>query len=107
VLVQVIRDRVEPAAGPANVRNAPLATVGPKKVARREGPLPDSCAATKSGQFRDCGSGIQLIEQRLRFLQIERVEAFGKPAEDRSEKLASLIPLTLIAPEPRHAHRCA
>ena len=25
-------------------------------------------AATKSRQFRDCGSGIQLIEQRLRFL---------------------------------------
>jgi hypothetical protein len=70
----------------------------------RDGPLPDSCAATKSGQYRDCGSGIQLIEQRLRFLQIEGVEAFGKPTVDRSEKIARLFPLALIAPEPRHAH---
>jgi hypothetical protein len=37
----------------------------------------------------------QLVEQRL---------AFGEPAVDRREKLASLIPLTLVAPEPRHAH---
>ena len=29
---------------------------------------------------------------------------FGEPAVGRSEKLASLIPLALIAPEPRHAH---
>ena len=40
----------------------------------------NSCAATKSGQCRDCGSGIQLIEQRLRFLQIECIEALGEPA---------------------------
>src|SRR4029077_5302880 len=37
-------------------------------------------------------------------LQIARVEAFGEPAVDRSEKIASLIPLTLIAPEPRHTN---
>jgi hypothetical protein len=43
----------------------------------------------------------QLVEQRLRLFQIERIEALGKPAIDRSEKLASLLPLTLIAPEPR------
>jgi hypothetical protein len=30
-----------------------------------------------------------------------------KPSVDRSEKLASLLPLALIAPEPRHAHRGA
>ena len=68
-----------------------------------KGPLPDSCAATKSGQCRDCGSGIQLIKQRLRLLQIERVEPFGKPAVNRSEKLASLIPFPLVAPEPAEA----
>ena len=39
-----------------------------------------------------------------RGLQIERIEAFGKPAVDRSEQIAGLIPLTLVAPEPRHAH---
>jgi hypothetical protein len=45
-----------------------------------------------------------LIEQRLRFLQISRVKPFGEPTVDRGEKLASLIPFALIAPEPRHAH---
>jgi Arc/MetJ-type ribon-helix-helix transcriptional regulator len=52
-------------------------------------------------------SGAQLIEQSLCVLQIHCVEAFGKPAVDRSEKLAGFIALTLIAPEPRHAHRSA
>src|SRR6516165_4796124 len=49
----------------------------------------------------------QRIEQCLSLLKIARVEAFGEPAIDRSEKVASFIPLALIAPEPRHAHRCA
>ena len=49
----------------------------------------------------------QLVEQRLGLLQIERVEAFGEPAVDRSEQFASLLRLPLIAPEPRHAHRGA
>jgi hypothetical protein len=38
------------------------------------------------------------------FFQIKRVKLFRKPAVDRSEKLASLIPLALIAPEPRRAY---
>ena len=38
---------------------------------------------------------------RLCLLQIERVEAFGEPAVDRSEKIAGLLPLALITPEPR------
>jgi hypothetical protein len=48
----------------------------------------------------------QRVEQRLGFFQIARVEAFGEPAVNRSEQFASLLPLPLIAPEPRHAHRC-
>ena len=36
----------------------------------------------------------QLFEQRLGVLQIERVEAFGKPAIDRSEKIAGFHLLT-------------
>src|ERR1700722_10363125 len=47
----------------------------------------------------------QSVKQRLRLLQIKRVEAFTEPAVDRSEKIAGRIPLALIAPEPRHAHR--
>jgi len=50
---------------------------------------------------------LQLIEQGLGLLQIERVEAFGEPAVDRSKKLAGLPPFVPIAPQPRQAHRRA
>jgi tetratricopeptide (TPR) repeat protein len=50
---------------------------------------------------------LQLVEQRLSLFQIAHVETFSEPAVDRSEQVASLIPLALIAPEPRHAHRGA
>jgi len=46
-------------------------------------------------------SGVQLVEQGLGLLQIARIEAFGKPAVDRSEKIACLIAFALIAPQPR------
>ncbi len=46
----------------------------------------------------------QLVEQCLRLFQITRVEPFGKPAVDGSEKIAGLILLAPIAPEPCHAH---
>ena len=36
-----------------------------------------------------------------------RVEPFSEPAVNRSEKFASLLRFSLIAPEPRHAHRRA
>ena len=45
-------------------------------------------------------SGVQVVEQGLGFFQVQRVEAFGKPAVDRSEQIAGLIPLALIALEP-------
>jgi hypothetical protein len=38
-------------------------------------------------------SSDQLVEQRLRFLQIARIEAFGEPAVDRSEQFARLLRL--------------
>jgi hypothetical protein len=43
-------------------------------------------------------SVVQLVEQRLGLLQIERVEAFNEPAVDRSEYVTGLVPLALIAP---------
>jgi hypothetical protein len=66
----------------------------------REGPGTDSCTATNSvkfngsnlaycsrtealrGRFRKSLSGVQLVEQRLSLLQIERVETFGEAAVD-------------------------
>jgi hypothetical protein len=58
--------------------------------------------STKNQRSRQQSLG-QLVKQCPGLLQIKRVEAFGEPAVDRSEKLASLIPLPLVAPEPRHA----
>jgi hypothetical protein len=46
----------------------------------------------------------QLLQQHLRLLQIERVEAFRKPAIHRSEQLASLLRFALVAPEACEAH---
>ena len=44
----------------------------------------------------------ECVKQSLRLLQIARIEPFSEPAIDRSEKIAGLIPLALIAPEPRY-----
>jgi len=38
-----------------------------------------------------------LVKQRPDFLQIESIEPFGEPMVDRSEKIASLFALALIA----------
>src|SRR5262249_19790873 len=47
----------------------------------------------------------QRAEQSLGLFQITRIKAFGEPVIDRSKKIAGLIALALIAPQPRHAHR--
>jgi hypothetical protein len=46
----------------------------------------------------------QLIQQRLGLLQIERVEAFGEPAVNRSQQFASLLRFALRTPEASEAH---
>jgi hypothetical protein len=43
----------------------------------------------------------ECVKQSLSLIQIERLEALGEPAVDRGEKLAGLLPLALISPEPR------
>ena len=48
--------------------------------------------------FRNWLSRAQLVEQRLRLFEVERVETLSEPAVDRGEKIAGLIPLALIAP---------
>jgi len=53
----------------------------------------------------DLSSGCQRAECGNR--QIERIEPFGKPGVNESEEITGFIPLALIAPEPRHAHRGA
>ena len=46
----------------------------------------------------------QLLQQRLRFLQIARVEALSEPAVNRSKQFARFLHLALVAPETREAH---
>src|ERR1043166_6605987 len=45
----------------------------------------------------------QLVEQRLRVLQVARVEAFGEPGVERGEEGAGRVALALALPEPRQA----
>ena len=49
------------------------------------------------------GQSCQLLQQRLRLLQIARVKPLGEPAVDRSEQFAGLLQLALVAPEPGEA----
>ena len=49
----------------------------------------------------------QLIEQRLRLFQVERLEAFGEPVVDRCEQIVGFLALTLRLPQAREAGRRA
>ena len=49
----------------------------------------------------------QLLQERLRLLQIARVKPLREPPVNRSQKFARLPHLTLVAPEAREAHRSA
>src|SRR6516165_2788047 len=42
----------------------------------------------------------ELIEERLRLFEVGRVEAFGEPAVDRREQVASFGAAALVATEP-------
>jgi hypothetical protein len=90
---------------PSCVRFSPDRDQIPDVSSLRFRPISATRTAANSRPFSKLFSGVQLLEQRLRLLQIERVETFGEPAVDRSEQIEGLIPLALIAPEPRQA-RC-
>jgi hypothetical protein len=51
-------------------------------------------------------SGRQFVEQGLGIFQVEHLESLGEAAIDRCQKIAGLVSLALIAPQPRQAHRC-
>src|SRR6516162_7695270 len=61
--------------------------------------MPPTRQAQRDNLCRQC------VDQRLRVLQVARIEPFGKPPVDRSEQFEGLLRLTLVAPRPRHAHR--
>src|SRR5262245_27423567 len=47
---------------------------------------------------------LQHVEQRLRLFQVARVEAFSEPPVNRSQQLARLLHLALVAPEACQTH---
>ena len=49
-------------------------------------------------------SGVQLVEQGLGFLQIERVEPLREPPVNLGQQFARLLHLALVAPEASEAH---
>src|SRR2546423_14382461 len=64
-------------------------------------------AAPGSSTFSERTAGSRsgkLVEQRLRFRQIRRVEPFGEPAVDRGEKVAGFGAAALVAAEAGEAH---
>src|SRR5208283_5554001 len=48
----------------------------------------------------------QVLEQRLRVLQVGGVEALGEPVVDFGQHRARLVALALLVEEPREAHIC-
>jgi len=67
-------------------RSAPISRIGPQTKIR-------SVSAPQPQRSR------QLIQQRLRFLQIGGVEPLGEPAVDGGEEVAGLGGLTLGVPQ--------
>src|SRR5262249_5717591 len=75
---------------------------------------PPWAAGHRSRSKTHAGSGLfasfhrtlhrQLLQQRLRLLQIARIEALSEPPVNRSQQFARLLHLALVAPEVCHAH---
>ena len=64
--------------------------------------LLNASASMKACAWRGAGgvstSSCQFAEQHLRLLQVARIKPFHEPNVDRSEQIASLGPLAVIAP---------
>ena len=86
-------------------RLSPTADVPSHTSGAAMGPLREIHWPLDRGRLRNWLSGIQLIEQRLRFLQIECIEALGEPAVHRREKVAGFGALALVAPQLRQQGR--
>jgi hypothetical protein len=87
-----------------NVRFVPKATESLRRREMTQRASSGLMRYNKSGRFRNWLSGVQLVEQRLRLLQIARIEPLRKPPVNRSEQFASLLLLALVTPEARKAH---
>src|SRR4051794_35204015 len=71
-----------------------------------EGPWkPTGCTPCR-GPFRNRLSGVQLLQQQLGLLQVERIKSFGEPAVNGREKITGFAVPVLFAPEARQADRC-
>src|ERR1700733_9986417 len=64
-----------------------------------------SCDVARVDVRRGHPASVDLFQQRLGLLEIDGVEAFGKPAEDWRQKLVRFAHLALSQPQPRQASR--
>ena len=74
-------------------RNVDLGARRPVPAGKAERPL-----SVQSDDLH--GDSCQLVEQRLCFFEIGRVEAFGEPAVDWREKVVGLGAVPLVTAEP-------
>ena len=65
---------------------------------------PSTPLKSKEHEYLIAGLCRQLLQQRLRLLQIARVKPLSEPAVDRSKQFARLLHLALVAPEACEAH---
>src|SRR5258708_511468 len=72
---------------------------GPEVTVVRSIDANDPTRTYGAGLLVQSGSLLELLEQRLRLLQVRRVETLGKPAVDRREEFAGFVALASVAPE--------
>ena len=59
----------------------------------------------RRGVHRKRSEGLsQLLQQRLRLLQVARTETLSEPPVNRSKQFTRLLHLALVAPEARETH---
>jgi hypothetical protein len=73
-------------------------------LGRKQGNPPALAPHLSLRMFQPTDLGGQLLQQRLRLLQVPRVKTLRKPAVNRSKQFARLPHLALGTPETREAH---
>jgi len=93
--------------GPTRRDRCPKVIRGRFNFAQENGKDLEPVPLKEGNQKKDRELSAQLIEERLGFLQVLRVEAFGEPAIDGREEFAGFPDPTLVAHEPCIARRRA
>jgi hypothetical protein len=66
-------------------------------------PHDSGCGRSRGLAVRPRRERLQLLQQRLRVLQIARLESFSEPGVERRQEIAGCVTLAVALPEPRQA----